>query len=196
MKRAFTLAEMLITLTIVGVVAALTIPALLNYTKEQELKTVWKKTFAIYSSAFQKMASDNGGELGNWDFLRYNIGPYIISPEPISTTACNGDYDYMRNGGSCYFGTLITSDGVRLLLNNYGPYGSDLTFDVNGDKPPNLAGHDVFGASYTKEGKLIPFGTDGASVDASTTCAPLAKGDALWGHKMQGLACSTKYLLE
>lgn len=193
---AFTLAEVLITLTVIGVIAALTIPALVNKTQDMEYKVAWKKTFATYSNAFKKMTFDNGGELGNWDFVRYHIESYVVSHEPISATACNGDYDYMRNGGSCYFGSLITNDGVRMLLNNYGPYGSDLTFDVNGDKPPNRAGHDIFGASYTKEGKLIPFGSDGSTVDSSTTCAPLEKNDANWGHKMQGLACSAKYLIE
>ena len=35
-KRAFTLAEVLITLTIIGVVAALTIPQVMSYTYEKE----------------------------------------------------------------------------------------------------------------------------------------------------------------
>ena len=40
---AFTLAEVLVTLAIVGIIASITIPALLNNIQEKELKTAWKK---------------------------------------------------------------------------------------------------------------------------------------------------------
>ena len=40
--KGFTLAEVLITLLIIGVVASLTIPAIINNTQEAENKTVWK----------------------------------------------------------------------------------------------------------------------------------------------------------
>lgn len=48
---AFTLAEVLITLGIIGVVAALTIPALMNKTNDLELKTAWKKTYSTLNQA-------------------------------------------------------------------------------------------------------------------------------------------------
>ena len=43
MKKGFTLAEVLITLGIIGVVAAMTLPALVNKTQNQELVTAFKK---------------------------------------------------------------------------------------------------------------------------------------------------------
>lgn len=42
-KNAFTLAEVLITLGIIGVVAAMTIPTLMNKTNDAELKSAYKK---------------------------------------------------------------------------------------------------------------------------------------------------------
>ena len=45
-KKAFTLAEILITLGIIGVIAAITIPALINKTKNKELHTAFLKTFS------------------------------------------------------------------------------------------------------------------------------------------------------
>ncbi len=58
--NAFTLAEVLITLGIIGVVAALTLPSVVaNYQKK-----VWvaqlKETYSILSQGFQKMLSDDG----------------------------------------------------------------------------------------------------------------------------------------
>lgn len=48
---AFTLAEVLITLAIIGVVAALTLPALVNDMKDREIVTRLKKTYSILSQA-------------------------------------------------------------------------------------------------------------------------------------------------
>ena len=42
-KNGFTLAEVLITLAIIGVVATLTLPALMTNTAEQQAKTALKK---------------------------------------------------------------------------------------------------------------------------------------------------------
>lgn len=43
MKKAFTLAEVLVTLGIIGVVAALTMPTLINNSKQQILNNQFKK---------------------------------------------------------------------------------------------------------------------------------------------------------
>ena len=45
-EQAFTLAEVLITLGIIGVVAALTLPSLINRTKNRELHTAFLKTYS------------------------------------------------------------------------------------------------------------------------------------------------------
>jgi len=52
-NNAFTLAEVLITLGIIGIVAALTIPAILNYTFEREAVSRAKKEYAILSEAVE-----------------------------------------------------------------------------------------------------------------------------------------------
>ncbi len=44
-KKGFTLAEVLITLGIIGIIAAMTIPTLLQNTDEAQLKTAWKKAY-------------------------------------------------------------------------------------------------------------------------------------------------------
>jgi len=60
-KHGFTLAEILITLTVIGVVAALTIPTLLQNTNQAELKAAWKKDFADIRQAAMLITNDNGG---------------------------------------------------------------------------------------------------------------------------------------
>jgi len=64
-SKGFTLAEILITLTVIGVVAALTIPTLLQNTNQAELKTALKRDFADLSQATLLIKNDAGGTLVN-----------------------------------------------------------------------------------------------------------------------------------
>ncbi|MBP7212243.1 prepilin-type N-terminal cleavage/methylation domain-containing protein, partial [bacterium] len=48
-KTAFTLAEVLITLGIIGIVAALTIPTLMNKSQKQQTVTALKKSYSTFS---------------------------------------------------------------------------------------------------------------------------------------------------
>lgn len=63
--RAFTLAEILITLGIIGIVAALTIPALMKNTNDAELRNAFKKEYSALSQVMLKLANDQGGSIAN-----------------------------------------------------------------------------------------------------------------------------------
>ena len=58
-KAAFTLAETLITLTILGVVAAITVPMLINKQIGAANRTKLKKAMAVYEKALNQMIIDN-----------------------------------------------------------------------------------------------------------------------------------------
>ena len=65
--RAFTLAEVLITLGIIGVVAAMTIKTLTAYVQDVEYSAALKKVYATFASATTSIKSDNGGDMqGIW----------------------------------------------------------------------------------------------------------------------------------
>lgn len=55
MKKGFTLSEVLITLGIIGVVAALTLPTLLSKIQERVLKEQYKKTFSTINQSLQQV---------------------------------------------------------------------------------------------------------------------------------------------
>lgn len=59
-KIAFTLAEVLITLGIIGVVAALTLPALIANYKEKAFVVAAKKNYSVLTNAINKWNVDNG----------------------------------------------------------------------------------------------------------------------------------------
>lgn len=52
--KAFTLAEVLITLGIIGVVASMTLPTLINSTRHKELYVVYKRLILLSSKQFSE----------------------------------------------------------------------------------------------------------------------------------------------
>ena len=61
MKKAFTLAEVLITLGVIGVVAAMTLPVLINKYRERQYVVGLKKAVAIIDNAYRLAIYENGG---------------------------------------------------------------------------------------------------------------------------------------
>ena len=64
-KNAFTLAEVLITLGIIGVVAALTIPVLIANHKKHEVVTKLEKVYTVMNQAI-KMSEVENGSVEHW----------------------------------------------------------------------------------------------------------------------------------
>ena len=60
MKKGFALAEVLITLGIIGIVAAMTLPALVQKNQEKVTVTKLKKVYSILSQAYQFAVNDYG----------------------------------------------------------------------------------------------------------------------------------------
>ena len=67
-KKAFTLAEVLITLGIIGVVAALTIPTLIQDSQSRATVTGLKKAYATLQNAFDRAVDENGTP-DTWDLV-------------------------------------------------------------------------------------------------------------------------------
>lgn len=92
--EAFTLSEVLITLAIIGIVAALTIPTILNYAFEREAVSKAKETYSILLQAVTQWQSDNDC-LGDSAKCSYNpwcpigskILPYMKTVESYSFCA-------------------------------------------------------------------------------------------------------------
>lgn len=65
MKKAFTLAEVLITLIIVGAIASMTIPSIVNQTNNAGLRGKWRKVYSDITQATALIRMDNGGTMKN-----------------------------------------------------------------------------------------------------------------------------------
>lgn len=92
-KSGFTLAEVLITLGIIGIAAAMTIPALLNNQKNKELEASFKKSYSTLSQTVQRVILDDYGgayNASNASQLINDIQKYYVkSSSCINGTMCS-----------------------------------------------------------------------------------------------------------
>jgi len=119
MKRTkgFTLAEVLITLAIIGVVAALTIPSVISNSQQQEFKTGLRKAVSVLNSAItMNMALDGESPYDNKQLPQYLMKHMsvlktvkLLEKEAwkSATYFNSGAYDGNENGA------FYTTDGMR-----------------------------------------------------------------------------------
>ncbi|MBP7211765.1 type II secretion system protein [bacterium] len=160
LSRAFTLAEVLITLGIIGIVAAMTIPTLIQKTQKQQTITALKKVYSSLQQAVKLSEVDNGS-IEDWDFStgsKVFLENYIISyVSPlkkcfVGSDICwnqkknlNGSLSYAQSNGIAF----ILSDGTQVLF-WHGVDFYEVIVDINGFKLPNQMGKDVFELQLAK----------------------------------------------
>ncbi len=66
MRKGFTLAEVLITLCTIGIIAALTLPTLVNNANDKGLRVKWKKSYSSLSQVTALLKMENGGTMLNF----------------------------------------------------------------------------------------------------------------------------------
>ena len=177
-RTAFTLAEVLITLGIIGVVAAMTLPALVGNYRKVEASSRLKKFVSSMEQAIRFSEAVNGDSKewskaatqydneGNVDyeaqgrvskefFMTY-LAPYLkyASIEDGKNTV---DEDGNKSGTAT---TVYLADGSSFSFSN----GScmDIQFDVNGSRKPDEFGKDkyVFLMCFSKSDRLYHCGSD------------------------------------
>ena len=183
MSKAFTLAEVLITLGIIGVVAAMTLPTLIQEQNNKALEAAFKKSYANLNNAFNSVIADgypvyvlNPTELrpdGDPDpdpeFARQLYSKYgqlkkLSNSEKSKYNSSLLNYTKQTTaapprcsqlmGGT---GSFITPDGSTLAIRQ-NCQALWFTIDTNGIyKGPNALGHDIFIFVAPKNtNKLIP----------------------------------------
>ena len=170
-KVAFTLAEVLITLGIIGVVAAVTLPTLVaNYQKQVWVNQL-KKDYSFIANSFEKIMADEGvDDLCNTDFVDCT-GSMLVQQNTLLLYGDKyGEYFKLQPnktnslfeesaaelGAEPWLKTFTLNDGSCLATT--GSYGQGwisamgLYVDVNCDKKPNKWGRDRFFIRYTSKG--------------------------------------------
>ena len=122
----FTLAEVLITLAIIGVVAAISIPSVISNTQQQEFKTGLRKAVSVLNSAItMNMAIDGETPYDNEDLFGYLQRHMSVIRSFTKLNAENIFHVPAPDGnGVCNNAGFYTTDGMRyeFYTGNYAQY--------------------------------------------------------------------------
>ena len=170
-KAAFTLAEVLITLAIIGIVAAMTIPTLISNYQKKTLKTQFTQTYSLISQAVGLMKANlpvsslydyyivYDPERGYYkaeefkkEFLKYIKVQKTMDASSVEMPTYytyDGSREYTSDSPSYAISKpdLILANGAYLRNHISGSLDGRLIFfqvDINGTKGPNRLGHDLF----------------------------------------------------
>lgn len=185
---AFTLAEVLVTLGIIGVVAAMTLPAVIDNSRNKQLETALKRSYSVFSQALDMYYAEEGVKLTPKNCGRQQLKPILmkylntakdcgIPPFNISkvcmphvninTEEQKKRYKPLNSRSALNFnvfddGQFILNDSSLVLLENNKDGPLFISVDVNGyNKRPNKLGIDLFMFQINNDGALLPMGVKG-----------------------------------
>lgn len=161
-KKGFTLAEVLVTIGVIGVVAALTIPTLSANYQKRVLTTQLQKAYAELSQAgAMALADEMGGDfhqLKTWKdgsflekFLKADDSASFADSYGMYNCSDCGEnkFSEMLSGGNYHCGKLKSGASVCI-----SERWNTVLLDVNSNKGPNLEGRDMFATGYGKDGTI------------------------------------------
>lgn len=211
-KIAFTLAEILITLLIIGVISAIVLPTLINDTQDQQYKTAWRSAFATVSQAMSKALQDNAGSIkglcasdSTSDCLKNTFLPYLSYVKNCTTSislgncwTSNAKWMDMSDVTTISGSSVILNNGTSLIFwlnttncnSNFGNYlvrcgGAGI--DINGLNAPNVVGKDIY-FIHILENSIRPYGLNtGIYKDVYVNSCVPSGAEA-------GKGCAAKYL--
>lgn len=184
-KNGFTLAEVLITLAIIGVVATMTLPALMTNTAEQQAKTALKKGINTLTEAAQMNQAIDGFDYAsltstdidpeaqslygllakrtNVDYQKSGTGKLIVQKGSANKNADSNYVVFFRDGSALSFPSSTQTDATAAKMqDDHMIYGIPVLFDTNGTKGPNIISN--------CKGDALGAAPDSTAADATTQC--------------------------
>ena len=177
MKKGFSLAEVLITLGIIGVVAAMTIPTLMATYQKKQTVTRLKRAYSIVQQSI-RLSEDENGEVESWNtmlngdqFFKTYLANHIKYLDKYTSQELWDKAPRKKLNGSAYSGTTYNAastttahftllDGSMVSMNYVYPT-MWVGIDINGLAKPNTIGKDTFLFNFTSKYGLRPLGDVG-----------------------------------
>lgn len=167
-QAAFTLAEVLVTLGLIGIVAAMTLPSLIgNYQKKQTAIRL-KEAYSLLNQAIQQSELKNG-EINSWnfgtahgnvqesvEFIDTYIAPFLkvtnkcynrCIPKVTKHTLSGKEYRFYLEDKTYYGRSIFIANGMQIWVYTDSDEAikiAGIVVDINADRAPNLVGRDIF----------------------------------------------------
>lgn len=120
-KTAFTLAEVLITLGIIGVVAAMTIPTLISSYQKKAIENQIKQTYSLLSQGIRLAVAEEGVSVltaNDWQTNKESLAQFFQSYFKVAQS-CDGSYE------KCFSSSFRFLDGSSY---SFSGYSCDLSY--------------------------------------------------------------------
>jgi len=197
-KKAFTLAEVLITLTIIGVVSAMTIPTMMKNHQAITLSSQFKTAYSLLDNAIKMIVAENPSFYEDIQAASKTGGDGNLAGKPELTTPIMEKLHTTRNcvlyketdcdktlrlssyrnftntangsAGWAYAGYFDLKNGMRIYPICSGSCANiHLFIDINGfNKKPNRQGHDLFDFQVNEYSQLVPAWQHGTSCNRNS----------------------------
>lgn len=206
MKKAFTLSEVLITLTVIGIISLLVLPNLItNYENKSYVAQLLTTYNLISNASNQLLTKERVNNLANTslsdnpkEFLTkyFNITKDCgDSPENCfnaSYRSLDGSKTENMTVSDSYCVTIATGAAICMSKMTYDTDSakgfSTIKIDVNGLEHPNMGGRDLFGFNLYTDGKI------GSAYDDFETQAEKCTS-SMQDSAKNGLGCFEKLML-
>ena len=172
--KAFTLAEVLSVVVILGVVAAIMIPSTITKVQKRETLTRFRIAYNLLTDITERARIENGGyppsNMNSTDIFNTYFRPYLSIARDCGTgnqqgndrcfAGQNGSWYNIDNGNGCGYNCnsyykVILKNGMSLAAGDNSTAGFNIFVDINGPKKGySKLGQDVFMFSWVSDSTL------------------------------------------
>lgn len=211
--KAFTLSEVMLVLSVIGVIAALTIPGIVQNMQNKQVLAKLKKEYSLVqqvintaqidfgpASTWQEWNTVDDGTIAtqiiNNYFLPY-VSPLRNYGKSVGYSMCNyGSYHWLTGVGVSTPLTNLASiqlaDGACIALNT----NKALFIDVTGSSGPNIFGKDIFAFYLDSNSKIRPFGDTWTYAQITNSAVASSCADSYPSYVAgAGYTCSARIML-
>lgn len=181
-KNGFTLAEVLVTLGIIGVVSAMTVPTLMQNYQRDSYTTQLHKVYNEVSQAMLRVITEsNAVSLRESNFSKNGAGWFLRTYFKTVKTCEYADLS------SCFANDYQNMGGSSITLSNTVPNASScaviasgasicmttnvVVVDINGKQGPNILGRDLFSFGIANDGTVDTSDAKTKADSFSTKCS-------------------------
>ena len=193
-KFAFTLTEVLVTMGIIGVISALTVPTLMNNYQRKAYSVQLRKITTEIGSAADMLITEEGksrfsatSEFANLDLFVTRRLKTTKTCASTDVAKCFASENYGSINGNtteafaCAGNSYVLASSAAICMTKSGT-SVKVNIDINGQEGPNIGGRDMFVFMIDGNGEIQGTGNDASCLTSTTGdgCYDLLAEESNW----------------
>lgn len=171
-KFAFTLSEVLVTMGIIGVISALTVPTLVNNYQRKAQALQFRKTVTDIGNAVDMLITEEGKSKFSATTYYNNLDGFVrdklktiktCSKDETNKCFANENYNTISGAAgsafTCEGNSYVLASSAAICMTKSGT-SVKVNIDVNGQDGPNIGGRDMFIFMINSNGEITGTGNE------------------------------------